>query len=119
MRESNALLLAPWREAVKYAALRCRPEGWPTVNAYAVAVTFSLPRPIAQPKRKRLFPTHARGSDIDKLCRAVLDALTDAGVWINDAQVVTLFARKRFINDPSPDVMTLPGVAIDIACIDA
>jgi Holliday junction resolvase RusA-like endonuclease len=34
--------------------------------------------------------------DIDKLCRAVLDAITMSGVIHDDAQVVSLFAHKFY-----------------------
>ena len=38
-------------------------------------------------------PKHMRQSDIDNVCGFVLDALQDAGVIKNDAQVVKLEAR--------------------------
>ena len=34
--------------------------------------------------------------DIDKLARAILDALTDARVWPDDGQVVTMHVEKRY-----------------------
>ena len=48
-------------------------------------------------------PTGARG-DLDKLCRAVLDAATDAGVWRDDGQVVRLMAAKHWADDEQPGV---------------
>ncbi len=43
-------------------------------------------------------PTHAWPSigDIDKFCRAVLDALTQAGVLLDDRHVISLTASKQF-----------------------
>jgi Holliday junction resolvase RusA-like endonuclease len=38
--------------------------------------------------------------DLDKLCRAVADAITDAGLWADDAQVVSLVAAKRYSSPP-------------------
>jgi crossover junction endodeoxyribonuclease RusA len=46
--------------------------------------------------------------DLDKLVRCICDALTDAGVWKDDAQVCVLVAAKRYTNG-------LPGVLIQIA----
>lgn len=45
--------------------------------------------------------------DLDKLIRAISDALTDAGVWKDDAQVVIINAAKRYTTTP-------PGVLIQI-----
>ena len=52
-------------------------------------------------------PIGARG-DLDKLCRAVLDAATAAGVWYDDGQVVYLMAMKEWADNEGP------GVAITI-----
>lgn len=37
--------------------------------------------------------------DLDKLCRAVLDALTDAGIWHDDSQVCSLSAIKVYADE--------------------
>lgn len=57
----------------------------------SVRITFLMPRPQTV---KRHMPTVS--PDVDKLCRAVLDALTDAGVWVDDSQVVDLGATKIY-----------------------
>lgn len=57
----------------------------------SVRITFLMPRPKTV---KRHMPTVP--PDIDKLCRAVLDALTDVGVWVDDSQVVDLGATKIY-----------------------
>ena len=63
-----------------------------------------MPRPKSAPKRST--PAAIKRPDIDKLARAVLDALT--GVWLeDDSHVVCLRATKR-IALPGE----LPGVAI-------
>jgi Holliday junction resolvase RusA-like endonuclease len=51
---------------------------------------------------------HASTPDIDKLCRAVMDALTSV-VWIDDRQVARLVASKRW-----PDEGEAPGASIRI-----
>lgn len=54
---------------------------------------FILPRPQSLPKRRYSWPT--RKPDVDKLARAVLDALTGVA-WQDDAQVTTLHCQKRY-----------------------
>jgi Holliday junction resolvase RusA-like endonuclease len=79
---------------------------WDTLmEAVKVEVTFLLPRPKSHYRTAQghehelldwapLYPTTP--PDIDKLERAILDGLTDAGVWLDDSQVVTLHADKRY-----------------------
>lgn len=50
--------------------------------------------------------------DVDKLARNVLDALTDSGVIVDDAQVVDLFSHKRLAQ---PGMM--PGQQIQVWAI--
>lgn len=85
--------LKPWREAVKQAALDVVAEGARRDGPVSVAVTFTSDPPQSAPKRRRVWPI-TRSGDLDKLVRAVLDALTDAGVWRDDSQVVRLTASK-------------------------
>ena len=46
-------------------------------------------------------PQHCtkRIGDVDKLCRAILDSLSEGTVYNDDAQVVDLIAHKRYAND--------------------
>lgn len=82
--------MKPWRQEVGWTALEHfrgkrieRPAG------VAVEVTFYL----APPKRGRIHPTAK--PDVDKLCRAVLDALTGIA-FDDDSQVVALTAVKTY-----------------------
>lgn len=85
----------PWQQAVMNAAARARGAEATIMGAVAVTIRFHLERPISLPKRETL-PTKTRGSDLDKLIRAVLDALTKARVYRDDAQVVALAVSKEF-----------------------
>lgn len=82
-----------WRKLVAYAAEQAKGSVWSTpggVHAYpldgpvAVDLTFGLSGD----------PVAVRSGDLDKLYRNVLDALTDAGVYEDDVQVVRLSGSK-------------------------
>jgi Holliday junction resolvase RusA-like endonuclease len=84
----------PWRQAIVDATQNVMAGRLPVEEApVELAVTFFLPRPKSAPKR---FTEPARKPDTDKLLRAVMDALTAAGVWRDDAQVVLVVTRKAF-----------------------
>lgn len=86
--------LKPWRHQVVTAALaRIRLVGWRMVDGpVRVEVDFYLPRPPAAARRWR---PHVK-PDVDKLARAVLDALSIAGVVADDARVVSLRVEKWY-----------------------
>jgi crossover junction endodeoxyribonuclease RusA len=89
--------LKPWREAVKSRAIE---EAISRIEVpVAVELEFRMPRPKSYPKRI-VWPL--RKPDLDKLVRAVFDALTEASVWTDDALVVCLHARKEFADERSP-----------------
>lgn len=105
--ESSSKTLRPWRRAISQA---CRTDvqlGGPL----SVRLLFVIRPPLrARDKHGNLRPGwlwHDRRPDIDKLSRAVLDALTDAGVYSDDAQVVLLTVGKMWGIDS--------GVQIDVA----
>lgn len=108
-----------WRGSVTVAVQRelqasedLAPDGWqPLVGPLAVRLVFALPRPASAPKTRRVWPS-GRVGDVDKLARSVLDSMTDAGVWRDDAQVVDLHVVKDY---PGPAVaQTVPGVLITV-----
>ena len=43
---------------------------------------------------------HAQKPDLDNLAKAILDALTQIGVWRDDSQVIELTVRKVWVSDP-------------------
>lgn len=98
MIEANKRL-PKWRLDVKNVAREAR-AGRQFTEAVSVFLDFDMPRPKTV---KRIRP-HVR-PDIDKLTRAILDALTLAGVLVDDGQVVTLHAVKRYAPDE-------PGVRV-------
>lgn len=111
MRE-NVAGSGMWRQLMAYAAkleMRRRPDvRWPLAGPVSVRALFWLP----------VTPIGARVGDIDKLCRNLLDALDDAGVYADDVQVVDLVARKMQVDDRGADVSgpgLNPGVSVTVA----
>ena len=94
--------LAPWRKAVTLAAAQAIADaGWVSEDGAAqVTVSFYLERPKTVKIANRPSPTVP--PDCDKLARAVLDSLTDAGVWGDDAQVTKLIAMKLYADARNP-----------------
>ena len=105
--EVNEKELKPWRQAVAAAAQQVAGtvffgEGVPV----EAQITFRLPRPKSLPKRV-LHPVAERSGDLDKLERAVYDALTGV-LFKSDAQIVHHDVGKRFTDGPC-------GVTISLA----
>lgn len=82
--------VGPWRRAVAEAALALG-DHKPLDGPLEADVTFYLPRPKSV---KRALP-HVP-PDLDKLVRGLFDALTIAGVWVDDALVVRTYACKFY-----------------------
>lgn len=89
----NDKVLKPWRKAVT-AAAKAAYDGPRIDGAVLVEIEFRTVRPKTV---KREFP--AVKPDVDKLQRSLFDGITDAGVWKDDAQIVTVAARKRYAEE--------------------
>jgi crossover junction endodeoxyribonuclease RusA len=106
----------PWAALVRDAAWQVLPRAalpllpFPTGIAVHLGVTFILPRPVSLPKKVR---AHTKKPDLDKLVRAVKDALTGV-LWADDSQVVTMTAAKRYAG---PDER--PGAKVAVGEADA
>lgn len=92
--------LADWRQAVAQAARDAGTE--PLEGPVVLDMKIGLPKPQTAPKRRRTWPVGARSGDVDKLLRAVLDALTGVA-WRDDSQVVGVFVMKDYA--PRPGVV--------------
>jgi len=103
--ESNIKELRPWRMAVATDA-HAAAGHFQFFGAVVVALDFQFKRPLShygtgrnEGQLKDSSPTYKTSApDIDKLCRAVLDGLAQCGVLRNDAQVVSLMAKKVYDN---------------------
>ncbi len=88
----------PYRALVSLAASQARKEP-PTRLPVGIGITFVFVRPKSHYTSKGELragaPSFPGKPDVDKLCRAVLDALTGI-LYHDDAQVVSLNASKRY-----------------------
>lgn len=100
MRPDNPLAAA-WENTIAWHARLAMRNVPPTPDRVLVTVVATLPRPPNRTKKHR--------RDIDKLARAVLDALSKI-VYVDDEQVDDLHIRKR-VSDRSTDF----GVTIRVA----
>ena len=96
-----------WRRAVTVAARAAMDGARPIDSPVRVDLIFRMPRP---PSVKR--PRPSVPPDIDKLCRSILDSLTDARVFSDDGRVCDLLARKRYEDPEHP-----PGVDVRVRAI--
>ena len=80
-------------------------------QAMAVELVFFIPRPKSVSPQKRPRPTAK--PDIDKIARAVLDALTGT-LYNDDAQVVALYVEKWYAAESGT-----PGVEVQVNLANA
>lgn len=105
---SNGSALRSWRGAIVDAIIKQHPKLEMLDAEVYVWLIFFLPHPKTV---KRASPTVK--PDIDKLARAVLDALVEAKVMRDDAQVIFLSAAKYYA------VEVEPGVSIKVEAVEA
>lgn len=93
MIEVSGQKLKTWRQLVTLVAHNYRTRhGGETLSGPVTAVlSFRLPKPRTNTTPH---PIGRNTGDIDKLTRAVFDALTDAQIWGDDSQVVNTHASK-------------------------
>jgi len=100
-----------WRAQVQQAVAQLDTE--PFLGPVELRLGFDLPRPVGHfgtGRNRDLIrasaPAHPTvAPDLDKLTRCVADAITDAGLWKDDSQVVVIYAAKRYVTNR-------PGVLI-------
>lgn len=124
----------PWRQDVKAAAravieriegsdfsplaLNTEPGGgnavpiFPLDGPLIVRMVFTLPKPASAPKRKRTYPD--KKPDLSKLVRSTEDALTDAGIWRDDARVIEYTRLAKVFPGEDLEALPAPGVRLTI-----
>jgi Holliday junction resolvase RusA-like endonuclease len=114
--------LAPWRALVTQAAgVRIALTEWHPAPeaALALGVTFTVARPVSHwrtGKHSHLLrdsaPAHPiTRPDLDKLIRAVMDGLTDAGAMGDDSRVISVSAIKGYPGSDA-DSLDSPGCVL-------
>lgn len=103
--------LGPWREHVAFAAQHAMAGRGLMSGAIIMDADFALPR--IQAIRKTT-PPHTKKPDLDKILRALGDALTGV-VYVDDAQIVSYGdSRKRYA-----EIGETPGVRITVRPFEA
>lgn len=135
VQPDNKPALTPWRNRVAAGAQEHLSAEADEHQPIGLIITYSLARPgyhygtgrnegQIKPSHLHDLPTKFGTRDIDKLERAILDSLQASGVLVNDAQVVEVTHKKRFVhNAPTMgpdhrDVLPMPGVVVRLYPID-
>lgn len=123
MIDNNPEHLTRWRDAVRAAAIQAMAGSstFPLHGPLLVGLIFTLPRPKSHYRSGKYSHLVRSGApafpgskpDLSKLLRSTEDALTDAGVMRDDAQIVS--ARpliKVYVGDPM--ATQFPGARISV-----
>jgi Holliday junction resolvase RusA-like endonuclease len=113
----------PWRDDVKAAAeawLADRRPWTPLDGPLAVRMVFTTTRPRSHYRTGRNAhllrdgaPARPHGKpDVSKLLRSSEDALTDAGLWKDDALVVEYDRAAKVYAGEDPEALDAPGARI-------
>lgn len=100
MIDDEKAALKVWRDLVTAAARAAMLDPVspiqtiPAQVAVKVEIEFRMARPKTVKPEVRPFPSVS--PDVDKLARAVLDAMTTAGVYVDDGQVIDLHPTQVY-----------------------
>ena len=87
---------AAWEKDISHFAAAVRPAS-PIDSALWVRLGFAMPKP-----KKSAHLSCCTRPDLDKLIRAVLDALQTAGLYTDDSRVAHIEARKVWAETMDP-----------------
>ncbi len=111
----------PWRQDVVAACIDARRCGEmmipipPMDGPLRVRMVFTMPKPKSAPKTRKTWAM--RTPDLSKLARSTEDALTTAGIWVDDARVVEYARLAKVFPGEDPEALDSPGVRIEIEAI--
>lgn len=121
----SSKLVKPWRDDVKAAAeaLLADRRPWTALDGpLVVRMVFTAARPRSHYRTGRNAhllrdgaPARPHGKpDVSKLLRSSEDALTDAGLWKDDALVVEYERAAKVFVGEDPEALDAPGARIVI-----
>lgn len=111
----------PWRDAVRAEAVAGFVDQKPLDEPVRVQMVFTFLRPASHYRTGKNAGLLRDGAptapgvmpDLSKLIRSTEDALTEAGVWRDDARVVEVSARKVYAGE-HPDALDSPGAVVRV-----
>ena len=83
-----------------------------SIGPVMVRMIFTMPKPASAPKRRRIWPMGM--PDLSKLARSTEDALSDAGIWRDDARVVEYGRLAKVYPGEDPEALDTPGAIIEV-----
>lgn len=87
---------ADWRNDIRHAAIEAMGAENPHAGCIRLLAQFDLPYPASSIRKWQFgWWPHTKQPDIDKLMRALLDALTGI-VWVDDSQVAFATVNKVY-----------------------
>ncbi len=103
-----------WKTRVAIEARQHRPRV-PLDCPLIVDLCFLMPRPAKYMRKKDPIGTfpHTAKPDLDNLDKAVLDVLTDCGMWVDDCQAYCGRREKWYVAKPGY-ASDRPGVLVTI-----
>jgi Holliday junction resolvase RusA-like endonuclease len=99
--DQNKAKLRPWRQTVTATAADSY-SGDRVEGPVLFVAEFRFVRPASVSAKKRPHPSVK--PDLDKLLRALMDGVTDAGLWRDDALVVEAHVSKVYAERPGVQV---------------
>lgn len=113
VQPANETELKRWRALVEKAGRALPVTGLEGPVGVEITLTVAKPRTVTRDWPSKKANQKGVGGDIDKLARAILDALEACGLLENDAQVVELTARKCYPTTPGvQDRLDRPGCVL-------
>lgn len=111
-----------WKSLIAVAARGHFPEE-PYLGEVTINMDFRFRRPkshyrtgrFSRELRDRAPDHHVGKPDVDNLSKAVLDCLTELGVWRDDCQVVRMMVTKRYDSNPGVEIIVCLGAKVAVS----